>query len=463
MSKLTSKWITDGAVLDQHLAAGAKQGVLASKLKASRRGVLTFSATSTSSDVSTEVLAAATTDTPQTSLTAKGIYTGAVSGATDVKKVVIRAAGTDNGIADGLSDEIYGVLSEVTGTYTLTFKKSNGTSYTFSGATNIDFYFVEIFDLYDLPVDEALYGAISGVVDASATTTLSGHLDGGAGKHTSASISVTAAGTYLTSATLQVNLAALDAAIVADDGNIGNLITLSGVAANATHLGTFTGTTIPDSQTEKQALQALETAVELRETVTVVAEIDANVNDLISLSGIAENVTHLGTFTGSTIPDTSTIKAALQALETSDELKESITVVAEIDANVNDLITLSGVAENVSNLGTFTGVTIPDSSSTKAALQALETALEAVTSESEKVEYFTLSGTDITNKYVDLALVPKAANNVRMLIKSATNQFYGDDFQVITNGSVIKRVSWNSLALDTVLASGDKLTLIYTV
>lgn len=40
---------------------------------------------------------------------------------------------------------------------------------------------------------------------------------------------------------------------------VGNLNTLSGVAANETHLSTFTGSTIPDNQTIKQALQALET------------------------------------------------------------------------------------------------------------------------------------------------------------------------------------------------------------
>ncbi len=49
----------------------------------------------------------------------------------------------------------------------------------------------------------------------------------------------------------------LDANLSVDD-----LITLSGVAAGAAHLGTFTGTTIADSQTVKAALQALETAVE---------------------------------------------------------------------------------------------------------------------------------------------------------------------------------------------------------
>jgi hypothetical protein len=41
-----------------------------------------------------------------------------------------------------------------------------------------------------------------------------------------------------------------------------NLITLSGVAANATNLGTFTGTTIANNRTNKQALQDVETAYE---------------------------------------------------------------------------------------------------------------------------------------------------------------------------------------------------------
>lgn len=44
--------------------------------------------------------------------------------------------------------------------------------------------------------------------------------------------------------------------------NVANLITLSGVAANAVDLGSFTGTTIPDSSTIKAAIQALETSLE---------------------------------------------------------------------------------------------------------------------------------------------------------------------------------------------------------
>lgn len=103
--------------------------------------------------------------------------------------------------------------------------------------------------------------------------------------------------------------------------DVADLTTLSGVASNATDLGTFTGTTIPDTSTVKAALQSLETSVETKAASSVVTEIDQNVDDLITLSGVAENATSLGTFTGTTIPDTSTVKAALQALETEVELK----------------------------------------------------------------------------------------------------------------------------------------------
>lgn len=44
---------------------------------------------------------------------------------------------------------------------------------------------------------------------------------------------------------------------------------------------------------------------------------------------------------------------------------------------VTDLVTLSGLAANAQNLGTFTGATIADNLSLKAAIQALETAIES--------------------------------------------------------------------------------------
>jgi hypothetical protein len=90
------------------------------------------------------------------------------------------------------------------------------------------------------------------------------------------------------------------------------LETLTGAAAAASNLGTFSGSTISDSRTIKGALQDLETTLEA---------IDIDTDDLAALTGISENVTNLGTFTGSIISDNTAVKNALQEIETSVELK----------------------------------------------------------------------------------------------------------------------------------------------
>lgn len=81
------------------------------------------------------------------------------------------------------------------------------------------------------------------------------------------------------------NADSVESAVEKLDGNQQDLTTLSGVAQGSVDLGTFTGITIPDSQTVKQALQSLETAHE---------EVDQNVNDLITLSGRPENSVNQG-------------------------------------------------------------------------------------------------------------------------------------------------------------------------
>ena len=114
-----------------------------------------------------------------------------------------------------------------------------------------------------------------------------------------------------------------------NETHIDNVATLTGVAKDSANLGTFTGSTIADSSTLKAAIQALETAVELKAASSVVTEIDGNVDDLISLSGVAENQTGLGTFTGSTISDGANIKDALQDLETAAEAAAAGSAVAD--------------------------------------------------------------------------------------------------------------------------------------
>ena len=117
--------------------------------------------------------------------------------------------------------------------------------------------------------------------------------------------------------------------IDANETHIDNVVTLTGVSKDAANLGTFSGSTISDNSTLKAALQLLETALETKAASAVVTEIDGNVDDLISLSGVAENATGLGTFTGSTISDGANIKDALQDLETAAENAAAGSAVAD--------------------------------------------------------------------------------------------------------------------------------------
>ena len=149
--------------------------------------------------------------------------------------------------------------------------------------------------------------------------------------------------------------------------------------ATTTDLGTFTGTTIDNNQSIKAALQALETALETESSnrataisnlvdgapalldtlnelaaainddenfvTTITNLIDANevhIDNVVSLTGVSKDAANLGTFTGSTIADSATVKAAIQALETAVETKATSAVVTEVDANVDDLISTDG-------------------------------------------------------------------------------------------------------------------------
>lgn len=75
-------------------------------------------------------------------------------------------------------------------------------------------------------------------------------------------------------------------------------------------------------------------------------------------------------------------------------------------------------------------------------------------------QYFTLSGTDITNKYVLLSTAPVTKNKTVMLPEGPA-QTYGVDFEV-TNDNGGTRLSWNGLALDGVLEAGDLLLILYS-
>ena len=117
------------------------------------------------------------------------------------------------------------------------------------------------------------------------------------------------------------------------------MATLSGLAKDSTDLGTFSGTTIADSQTIKAALQALETAVESKGSATSLTSLTTAVGDLNTLSGVAQNDEDLGSFSGSTIADGKTIKQALQVLEiAAEDISVVDTAVVDAGDNVNRLV-----------------------------------------------------------------------------------------------------------------------------
>ena len=91
---------------------------------------------------------------------------------------------------------------------------------------------------------------------------------------------------------------------------------------------------------------------------SAIEKLDGNQLDLTTLSGVSQGSTDLGVFSGSTIPDNQTNKQALQSLETAHE---------EVDQNVDDLITLSGVAENSTDHGLMDqGEVLSDNATTNA-------------------------------------------------------------------------------------------------
>lgn len=159
-----------------------------------------------------------------------------------------------------------------------------------------------------------------------------------------------------------------------------------------------------------------------------------NIDSEVSRASSAESIiqanltTHINKTSGahaasaiSNIPSgnlsSTTVQAALN------ELQSDIDTIGSTTTEVNNLITLSGVPANSTDLGTFTGTTIPDNTNVKIALQSLEAAVEAipiapVLSVNTKTGNIVLTTSDInegtnlyyTNTRVNSNVDPKIAN-----------------------------------------------------
>ena len=147
--------------------------------------------------------------------------------------------------------------------------------------------------------------------------------------------------------------------------------------ASGTDLGTFTGDTLSDNASVKTALQELETALET-EVSDRASAITTAINNLIdSAPGTLDTLNEIAAALNDDPSFATTITNLINDNET------------HIDNNVATL----GITKDDTDLGTFTGSTIADSQTVKAALQALETASEAIDSK-------TVDGGDNVNTLV---------------------------------------------------------------
>ena len=132
--------------------------------------------------------------------------------------------------------------------------------------------------------------------------------------------------------------------------------------ASGTDLGTFTGSTLSDNASVKTALQELETALE------------TEVSD--RATAISTAVANLIDSSPSTLD---TLNELAQALNDDPSFATTVTnLIADNETHIDNNVACIGITKDDTDLGSFSGSTIADSSTVKAAIQALETASEAI-------------------------------------------------------------------------------------
>jgi hypothetical protein len=141
----------------------------------------------------------------------------------------------------------------------------------------------------------------------------------------------------------------------ANETHIDNIATLSGVAKDSTGLGTFTGSTISDASTIKVALQDLETAVEGAQAGSAVADRTKTETDS---TDVARYVTFVGDDNGSATAETVYTDAGITYNPSTNTLSVGNLSVAGTTTTV-DTVTMQA-----SNAIVFEGATADDFEST---------------------------------------------------------------------------------------------------
>ncbi len=163
---------------------------------------------------------------------------------------------------------------------------------------------------------------------------------------------------------------------------------------------------------------------------------------VVSANGFA------GTVATSTTTPAITLSTTITGL-----LKGNGTAISAATAGTDYVIPSGSITGTATNITATTNSTL----TTLSALSLPYSQVTGAPAGTYQVDTFTLSGTDITNKFVTLSHTPATAAKVILLVENAPNMFFGVDFTVTGT-----QLGWSGLALDGILSSGDNLTVPYS-
>lgn len=133
--------------------------------------------------------------------------------------------------------------------------------------------------------------------------------------------------------------------------------------------------------------------------------------------------------------------------------------------SIDDLISLTGMAEGSVNLGTFSGGTITDNSTIKSALQQIETALENIPTKKQDVVNTYANLPSVNQQPGDVAFVQDATGDPTVETGAAMYIYDGTDWKKVAELGVIDIVTdlgvtnITTTTLDITSSTGDDATI----
>ena len=429
------------------------------KFSAVWQGDTFLGATGSSSDVS----ALFTSKLPNGSATNVGVITSAPS-----NRVQLFNPNDGSFIEDSLGRRVFGRLTESSGTWTLSyfvFSGGNEIAHSFASAQDLNLFYLEVFDLETRPTipatpDFSTLNVSADVPDASATVrglvniaaqtfggdkTFQGSLKLlGAIAGDSATSSATGSSAIieriqklvvrLTNGSL-VSVAGIDV-LAGDNAKVQVISNKTGGAIEVLHNIGAKGFWVPGGQD-----------FSLQNNSAMLCVYDEALDRWQVISGAGGGGVGYYEQPAGAINGVNVTFGPLTFVPTQDEA-----IVVYVDglallpsqfsySNGNVVLNFAPVAgQTVTVFYTTQGTPMPAPSFTGA----------------WKVEYITLTASDITAKQVQLDQTPVAGSQILVDIKGGSSAFYGDDF--VVTGDLLQ---WNGLGLDGLLDAGDKLRVGY--